>query len=102
MPGIEKTMHEFKHGTLHSGSKHGPKVKSREQAIAIALNQERKHNSSPMEERAPADDLVCLGDQLRPFQGYDQDPPDNESDLFSFEAGDTIERLKPAPRRQIT
>lgn len=39
---IEKTMHEFKVGTLHSGSKKGPKVGSREQAIAIALSQARK------------------------------------------------------------
>jgi hypothetical protein len=39
---VEKTMHEFKAGTLHSGSKTGPKVKSRKQAVAIALNQARK------------------------------------------------------------
>jgi len=37
----EKTMHEFKKGTLHSGSKSGPKVTSRKQAVAIALNQAR-------------------------------------------------------------
>lgn len=42
MPGMEKTMHEFKAGTLHSGSKKGPKVTSRKQAIAIGLNQDRK------------------------------------------------------------
>jgi hypothetical protein len=42
---IQKTVHEFKHGSLHSGSKHGPKVKSRKQAIAIALNQARKSKS---------------------------------------------------------
>lgn len=42
MPGIDKTMHEFKAGTLHSGSKRGPKVTSRKQAIAIGLNQDRK------------------------------------------------------------
>lgn len=41
---IQKTMHEFKHGGLHSGSKEGPKVKSRKQAIAIALSQQRKAN----------------------------------------------------------
>lgn len=41
---IEKTMHEFKHGDLHSGSKKGPKVTSRKQAIAIALSQQRKAN----------------------------------------------------------
>ena len=39
---IEKTLHEFKHRTLHSGSKRGPKVTSRKQAIAIALNQARR------------------------------------------------------------
>lgn len=42
MPGIAKTMHEFKHGSLHSGSKTGPRVRSRKQAIAIGLSQERK------------------------------------------------------------
>lgn len=36
---VHAEMHKFKHGTLHSGSKHGPKVKSRKQAIAIALNE---------------------------------------------------------------
>ena len=42
MAKMEKTMHEFKMGDLHSGSKKGPKVKSRKQAIAIGLNQARK------------------------------------------------------------
>lgn len=36
---VKKVMHEFKKGALHSGSKKGPKVKSRKQAIAIALSQ---------------------------------------------------------------
>lgn len=39
---VEKTMHEYKEGTLHSGSKKGPKVTNRKQAIAIALSQARK------------------------------------------------------------
>lgn len=42
MPGIRKTMEEYKAGNLHSGSKHGPEVKSRAQAIAIGLSEERK------------------------------------------------------------
>ena len=33
----KKIMHEFKAGTLHSG-KGGPVVKSRKQAVAIALS----------------------------------------------------------------
>ena len=38
---VEKVMHEFKTGTLHSGKK-GPVVKSRKQAIAIALSEAGK------------------------------------------------------------
>jgi hypothetical protein len=38
----ENVLHEYKHGTLHSGSKHGPKVRSRKQAIAIMLSERRK------------------------------------------------------------
>lgn len=37
--GMHTVMDEFKHGDLHSGSKSGPKVKSRKQAIAIGLSQ---------------------------------------------------------------
>jgi hypothetical protein len=36
----EKVMHEYKQGSLKSGS--GRKVKSRKQAVAIALNEARK------------------------------------------------------------
>lgn len=42
MPGMKKTMDEWKEGKLHSGSKHGPEVKSQKQAIAIDLSEERK------------------------------------------------------------
>lgn len=35
-------MHEYKHGELHSGSKKGPVVKNRKQAIAIGLSEQRK------------------------------------------------------------
>lgn len=39
---VRQTMHEFKHGELHSGSKKGPLVRNRKQAVAIALNQARR------------------------------------------------------------
>lgn len=38
---VEKVLHEFKTGTLHSG-KGGPVVKSRKQAIAIALSEAQR------------------------------------------------------------
>ena len=36
---VHKVMSEYKHGELHSGSKKGPRVKSRKQAIAIAMSE---------------------------------------------------------------
>ncbi len=39
---IEKVMHEFKEGKLHSGSKKGPKVENPKQAIAIAISESKK------------------------------------------------------------
>lgn len=39
---IRGVMREYKQGQLHSGSSHGPKVTSRKQAVAIALNEQRQ------------------------------------------------------------
>lgn len=39
---MHKVMHEMKAGTLRSGSKHGPKVTERKQAIAIGMSEARK------------------------------------------------------------
>jgi len=38
-PKVAKVMREFKHGTLKGGAGKHPKVKSRKQAIAIALSE---------------------------------------------------------------
>lgn len=39
---VKKVMKEFKEGKLHSGSKKGPKVTNKKQALAIAINSERR------------------------------------------------------------
>ena len=39
---VSKVMNEFKSGKLHSGSKKGPVVKSRKQAVAIGLSEAKK------------------------------------------------------------
>ena len=39
---VGKVMHEYKEGSLHSGSKKGPTVTSKSQALAIALSEGRK------------------------------------------------------------
>lgn len=41
---IKGEMDQWKSGTLHSGSKNGPVVKSQKQALAIALNSARRKN----------------------------------------------------------
>lgn len=45
VPGIEKTMKEYKKGTLRSSS--GKKVTSRKQAVAIGMSEERKSKKVP-------------------------------------------------------
>ena len=42
LPKVAKVMHEFKAGKLHSGSKQGPVVTEKPQAVAIALQEARK------------------------------------------------------------
>lgn len=39
---VAGVMREFKHGALHSGSKSGPVVKNKKQALAIAINEASK------------------------------------------------------------
>jgi len=41
---VEKVMHEWGQGKLHSGSKHGPVVRKQSQAVAIALSEQRGAN----------------------------------------------------------
>lgn len=54
MPSSE-VMGKFKRGTLHSGSKKGPPVKKRKQAIAIMLSEKRdeqKQRKKRLEDKA--------------------------------------------------
>lgn len=39
---VEKVMKEYSAGKLHSGSKKGPVVSNKKQAVAIALSEARK------------------------------------------------------------
>jgi hypothetical protein len=42
----DQVMRKWKTGKLRSGSKHGPKVKSQRQAVAIMLSERRKEKKS--------------------------------------------------------
>lgn len=41
---VSRVMREFKASSLHSGSKIGPKVKTRKQAVAIGLSEQNKQD----------------------------------------------------------
>lgn len=43
---VRTVLREFARGELHSGSKKGPKVTNRKQAIAIALSEARRHGQN--------------------------------------------------------
>jgi hypothetical protein len=70
---VHTEMHKFKHGTLHSGSKHGPLVKSRKQAIAIALSEsgqsKRKRGGHYAEGGGTGGDLPDVGEPTIPSGG---------------------------------
>jgi hypothetical protein len=53
----DEVMHKFKGGTLHSGSKKGPVVKSRKQAIAIMMSEKREAGKGKKEYKAASDGL---------------------------------------------
>jgi hypothetical protein len=44
---VHTEMHKFKKGALHSGSKSGPIVKSRKQAVAIAMSESGQSKKAP-------------------------------------------------------
>jgi hypothetical protein len=64
---VEKVMREYKEGKLHSGSKKGPVVKNRKQAIAIALAEARKAGEK-VSKKAEG--------------GYEEAPPEMKSESF--------------------
>lgn len=47
----DQVMHKFKRGELHSGSKKGPMVKNRKQAIAIMMSEKREAGEGKSEYR---------------------------------------------------
>jgi hypothetical protein len=71
---VQKVMHEYKHGELHSGSKKGPIVKDRKQAIAIALSEKRRQIAGKYASGGPASswwmrlqkEISALGPQAKP------------------------------------
>ena len=73
-------MKAFKNGELHSGSKDGPKVKSRAQAIAIGLSESGQSNKpSGAKQPSPATNPGDYNDSAHAGRSYAKD----ESDLGS-------------------
>jgi hypothetical protein len=61
---VKKVMHEYKHGELKSGrGGKGGKVKSRKQAVAIALNEARK-SGARVPRKKSASKKVAVADKV--------------------------------------
>lgn len=58
----KNVMKKWKAGKLHSGSKHGPVVKSREQAVAIMMSEKRN-------EAAHSGEYVSGSERHNPLKG---------------------------------
>jgi len=84
---IHKVMHEFKHGELKSGSKHGPKVSDRKQAIAIALSEARAQKSflvkGKQKNRLVGQTRAALGGTKRMAKDFVNENKDAMMDLHS-------------------
>ena len=61
MPGVGKTLDEFKAHKLHSGSKEGPVVKSKAQALAIGLSEQRKEGKQVAKKHEPHHEATAPG-----------------------------------------
>ena len=48
---VKKSVEEFAHGKLHSGSKKGPLVKSKAQALAIGYSEQKKEGKMPKKKK---------------------------------------------------
>jgi len=70
---VSTVLGEFKRGTLHSGSKKGPKVTSRKQAVAIGLSEARKAGENVPRRRGASGGGAGAGggSRIRYRAGYD-------------------------------
>lgn len=80
---INKVMHEFASGKLHSGSKKGPEVKSKKQALAIGYSE--AHKSSHEKALNTLDKLVKRKSDKK-FHVYDYKTGKKVSRGFSTES----------------
>lgn len=63
---VRTEMTKMKSGTLHSGSKKGPKVTNPKQAIAIGLSEARRGVGKPSKKDPSGDDYMRRGKLIDP------------------------------------
>ena len=112
-----KVMHEFATGKLHSGSKKGPEVTSKKQAVAIAMSEARKAGAkAPMKKgfgggvfnergkRATWDEVAAEGRRMEnrkpPVEGISTRPTDDKGRRITL-AEMNIGPANEAPKKMI-
>ena len=111
-----KVMHEFATGKLHSGSKKGPEVTNKKQAVAIAMSEARKAGAKmPVKKaegggvfnergkRATAAEIAAEGRRMEgrkpPVEGISTRPTDDSGRrMTDAELGLTGSAKKPMPK----
>ncbi len=101
---VGKVMSEFKSGELHSGSKSGPKVTSRDQAVAIALSEARKSKPAKYAEGDDDDQYEDAGAETERERQRAKDVADKKRGVAN--AHDTLkeirDRRKPPPHSKFS
>lgn len=98
---VSDVVGEFERGELHSGSKSGPKVKSKKQAVAIAMSESGQSAKQPHPRTNPGD---YQGDAHGPRREPERGARDGENPVRDPRGGDgttTRERLERGTSHQF-
>lgn len=95
MAKVGKVMGEFKSGTLHSGSKKGPMVKSPKQAIAIGLSEARKAGAKIPLRKAEGGKVKAPPPKAKPYDPVKDEPTSRP--LTADQVRNLRNRMKASP-----
>ncbi len=90
----DEVMGKFKRGQLHSGSKSGPRVQSRDQAIAIMMSEKRASKSKPEYRSAMGRTVVHHSPDKHPEQNDPYAAMDAMTEKAAKMQPDTMERMR--------
>jgi hypothetical protein len=98
---IATVMREFKDGTLHSGSKKGPKVTNPKQAKAIAMSEARKAGAKNMQRGGRAKKMTEAEKQAALEAAVDRGNREQAREMEALEAMRAMEAMRKKGRKSV-